>query len=184
VNSLGGEASGRKPVYHDAYHIIKRQTMKDSRARNRTTYNETAKKYYHLHKNEINEKRRLYRRVHREETRSKQREYKKTHRDSVNKWNRGYVSRLRQKIFSLLGNKCSNPGCLVPGGCEDSDCLQIDHVNGNGTKEIRKFRHADKYYRHILQKIEAGSKDYQLLCVNCNWKKEAKRKEVKLAGII
>lgn len=142
--------------------------------------------YYHLHKEKINDQKRLHYQLYREEKRLAQREYKKTHRVLVNKWNRGYVSRLRQRIFDLLDGKCSNPECLVPDGCKDVDCLQIDHVNGNGKQEIRSFSHRDNYYRFILQKIEAGSKDYQLLCANCNWKKEAERNRTQnwLVGII
>lgn len=91
------------------------------------------------------------------------------------KWNgmqRRYSLVRRRKVhievIQLLGGKCSNPNCLVPNRCSDIRCLQIDHVNGDGYKE-RISKGAEMYYKHILKQIKTGSKDYQLLCANCNW---------------
>lgn len=42
---------------------------------------------------------------------------------------------LRKKATDYLGGKCSNPQCLVPNGCSDSRCLQIDHKNGISENE-------------------------------------------------
>ena len=76
----------------------------------------------------------------------------------------------RAEIFKLLGDKCSNPDCLVPGRCRDLRCLQIDHVNGSGSKERKRFNgHGPSFYKYVIKQIKAGSKKYQLLCANCNW---------------
>ncbi len=83
--------------------------------------------------------------------------------------------KLREEIIILLGGKCSNPNCLVPNGCRDIRCLQIDHIH----RKIYKGSHADEmYYRHVLEEIKAGSKDYQLLCANCNWIKRVENHEI------
>jgi len=92
---------------------------------------------------------------------------------------RKYRLRLRMEILLLLGNKCSNPNCLVPNGCMDSRCLQIDHVNGGGAKEIRKFHCGASFYLRVIDKIKSGSKDYQLLCANCNWIKRVENGEIR-----
>lgn len=79
--------------------------------------------------------------------------------------------KLKMEIIELLGSKCSNPNCLVIGGCKDIRCLQIDHIN-RCSPEHTKFRRtsgAEYYLRVILRELKAGSKDYQLLCANCNW---------------
>ena len=89
-----------------------------------------------------------------------------------------YKERLRQKIFDLLGIKC------VVCGESDWRCLQIDHVHGGGNEERKKLCHGthgsnQTYYREILKKIKGGSKDYQILCANCNWKKKYEEGKIK-----
>ena len=84
------------------------------------------------------------------------------------------ILRKRRRIEALnkLGNKCAI--C----GFNDPRALQIDHVNGGGTREIKeKFkRNRNKYYQFILKDI---SNNYQLLCANCNWIKKYERNENK-----
>lgn len=84
--------------------------------------------------------------------------------------------KLRNNIIELLGNKCSNPNCLVPDGCKDIRCLQIDHVNGKGKHEIHSLG-IWKYYRHVYEELLKGSKEYQLLCANCNQIKKIEKEE-------
>lgn len=86
---------------------------------------------------------------------------------------------LKQEIIDLLGNECSNPFNLNHGDfLTDIRCLQIDHVKGNGHFEIEKYHGGSRaYYLHILEQIKSGSKDYQLLCANCNWIKRVENKE-------
>jgi len=93
--------------------------------------------------------------------------------------------KIKIEIFALLGSKCSNPSCLVPNGCTDSRCLQIDHINGNGKQKKRSSNGYDSgsnYYRGILKEIKASSKDYQLLCANCNWIKRCENNEMGAGG--
>ena len=78
---------------------------------------------------------------------------------------------IRTKILQLLGNKCKR--C----GEEDWRCLQIDHVNGKGWQERKHLNHF-YYEKRVLQKIKSGSKEYQLLCANCNWKKKYEKGEI------
>jgi len=88
-----------------------------------------------------------------------------------------YLQKLRMEIFQLLGNKCSNPNCLIPGRCSDLRCLQIDHINGGGNQERKEAGGTFPYYRLILKKLKEGSLDYQLLCANCNWIKKCEQNE-------
>jgi len=94
------------------------------------------------------------------------------------KANKKYKIKLKNEIHQSLGGKCANPFNLPhPDWCNDSEVLQIDHVHGGGTKERSIYGRDLNYYRHILQQIKFGSKDYQLLCANCNFKKRYKNHE-------
>jgi hypothetical protein len=105
------------------------------------------------------------------------RNYYKTHKRDSAKLSTKRNKKIRAEIFALLGGRCSNPKCLVPNGCSDSRCLQIDHIHGGGNKR-RKNNHSNNvYYKRILNEIKAGSKDYQLLCANCNWIKRYENNE-------
>ncbi len=78
-----------------------------------------------------------------------------------NKKSRDYNKRKREELIAALGGKCSR--C----GIDDHRVLQIDHVNGGGTKDCKKMVGVKN--KTILERVLSGSKDYQLLCANCNW---------------
>lgn len=78
--------------------------------------------------------------------------------------------KIREEIHKLLGNKCANPYNIDHGEFfAFPECLQVDHVHGNGYEERHRFHSFYSFQKHILAEIKAGSKDYQLLCANCNW---------------
>ena len=85
---------------------------------------------------------------------------------------REYNFRTRAAIFELLGKVCGR--C----GFEDMRALQIDHVNGGGSKENKSLIGVTKY-TYILKKVADGSTDYQILCANCNWIKRCENGEVR-----
>jgi len=87
--------------------------------------------------------------------------WRNTHREQFNKRMVDYRKRIRFQIMELLGNKC----CRC--GFDDWRALEIDHVNGGGNQTRRKGTDA-AYYRKILEEIKSGSREYQLLCSNCN----------------
>jgi len=80
---------------------------------------------------------------------------------------------LREKAVAFLGGKCANPKCLVPNGCSDKRCLQVDHINGvwNEPRKVGCYLYEDILYNPESKKI------YQLLCANCNWIKRAEKNE-------
>jgi len=106
-------------------------------------------------------------------------EWKKLHPEKVKEYLHISQEKAKKELFELLGNKCANPNCLVPGGCREPRCLQVDHVHGNGVQQRKRRKHCSGYYRGILKEIKAGSEDYQLLCANCNWIKRVEEKEVR-----
>jgi hypothetical protein len=123
------------------------------------------------------EYRRKYYREHKEQYKKLQKNWVKNNPEKVRESKQKYYRSLKLKIFELLGNKCSNPNCLVPNGCTNIRCLQIDHVHGGGQIERHKFPSHKMFYLHVLKQIKLGSKDYQLLCANCNWIKRWENNE-------
>ena len=83
------------------------------------------------------------------------------HKGEILSKNRAYRRGVKEKIFTALGHRCQL--C----GFDNKFALQIDHVNGGGYAHRRRVGlHA--YYQDILRQIQEGSKDFRLLCANCN----------------
>lgn len=120
--------------------------------------------------------------AHRPQLLEYQRKYYHSHKENHNKYIRKYRKRkwmkIKTEIFYLLDNKCANPFNLPhPDWCNDPRCLQIDHVHGGGTKEIKEYGRGLDYIKKVLKEIKDGSKDYQILCANCNWIKRYENNE-------
>lgn len=86
---------------------------------------------------------------------------KKLIRNVVKSYKKKY-QQIVTEIRLLLGNKC------IRCGFSDPRALQIDHVHGKGLDERKQINSGSRFYLIILNKIKSGSKDYQLLCANCN----------------
>jgi len=74
-----------------------------------------------------------------------------------------YVNHKRQRrreIIEALGGRC------IRCGFGDWRGLQVDHVNGGGTRERESFSNLWSYYKRIAAHVESG--EYQVLCANCN----------------
>jgi hypothetical protein len=89
-----------------------------------------------------------------------------------------YHKRLRKEVLDFLGGRCSSKICRWVNedgsiGCTDYRALQVDHINGGGTKERNSLS-----YKTLYLKILRGSLGYQLLCANCNWIKKHQENEV------
>lgn len=79
-------------------------------------------------------------------------------------------TQLRFKALEILGIEC------VRCGFNDIRALQIDHVNGGGRQEHIKLG-SYGVYRQI---VNGRTKDFQVLCANCNWIKRYENQEVPL----
>jgi len=153
--------------------------MERWREANREHIREYERKYRQDHKEHYSTWRKNRYQGHKEEEKEYQRKYQQEHKEQCSITHKEYMVKcyreMRVKIFAKLGNKCSNPNCLVPNGCRDIRCLQIDHVHGNGRKEGRKFGvNTIKYYERVLADTEGN---YQILCANCNWIKKIENHE-------
>lgn len=102
-----------------------------------------------------------YRDRNKERLNAESRDYRNKNLETQRRRVRECLQNIREKIVKLLGSKC------VICGFSDPRALEIDHINNNGNEE-RKIFSTYGYYKHILDQIKVGSKDYQLLCSNCN----------------
>ena len=81
------------------------------------------------------------------------------------------INNARVEAINILGGRCKR--C----GFDDIRALQIDHINGGGSKEIKEIGGYKIYLKIISTKNK--DKDYQVLCANCNWIKRYENKEVR-----
>lgn len=146
---------------------------------------EASRRYYWKNKEKINARLRTYYKT--DEFKKWRKENRHKYREAENKIAKEYYQKnkieiqikqgtrgkaIRTAIRKLLGDKCNT--C----GFNDVRALQIDHVNGGGNK-LRKQYGEMVHNRMILESLINGSKDYQLLCANCNWIKRHTNKEIK-----
>lgn len=83
-----------------------------------------------------------------------------------------YQRRRRTRVIKMMGGKC------VRCGFADIRALQIDHINGGGSKEHKSIQQFG-VQRKILNDPLLINTEYQLLCANCNWIKRHENKEVR-----
>jgi hypothetical protein len=83
---------------------------------------------------------------------------------------------IRSEVLKILGGKCAR--C----GIKDPRVLQVDHIEGNGHKDMMnkwKNRRYD-FFKHIIKNPDFTK--YQLLCANCNWIKKFEMNEIGIVG--
>ena len=97
--------------------------------------------------------------------------WRESNREKYNLYCREYARNrrklTRQRFIHLMGGVCN---CC---GFSDWRALQIDHVNGGGTRDP-KITWGATYRIHVLND-KTGK--YQILCANCNWIKRYDKNE-------
>lgn len=88
-------------------------------------------------------------------------------------WQLEYQAENRIKIFDILGRRC------ILCGFSDIRALQLDHINGGGNKERKKFGNTHNMAVFYLKNPNMLKKNLQILCANCNWIKRHTNKEFK-----
>jgi len=110
--------------------------------------------------------------------------YQKEHREERSAYLKEYHRRRRLEAIAKLGGRCSSEKCRWMNEdetfrCNDARLLQIDHVNGNGHKELRQKSPDYIGNQGVVKKILKGNTtDYQLLCPTCNWIKRVENGEM------
>lgn len=103
------------------------------------------------------------------------RQYRETHKESIREWyqtiGKEREARLRitvkAEVLSYYGK--GKVACVLCGESRLA-CLSIDHINGNGCQERKRFgvnRYGYKFYLYL--KKNHYPKGYQTLCMNCQF---------------
>lgn len=96
--------------------------------------------------------------------------YSQTHKSGYQK---EYLRKIRNSVVEILGGVC------IKCGFSDIRALQIDHINGGGSKERKSGGYVGNFHKHVLRSVLNQENKYQLLCANCNWIKRVENKEQK-----
>jgi len=107
-----------------------------------------------------------YKRDYFQRNKHKWKQYRQNTKDRGNTSTK-YRSIYRNKSLELLGDNC------VRCGFADKRALQIDHIYGGGTIELKGSCTHKQYLR-----IKAQPSLYQILCANCNWIKRVENNEI------
>lgn len=146
-----------KKEYNKKYYQEHREKHDETTKKWTINHPDYQKDYYAKHREKESADISLYQHQHPKEVQASHREWHHTR---------------RLKVFELLGGKCCH--------CEEISvfCLQIDHINGGGTKHF-KSRGTIGLLSDVLADSDRKSK-YQLLCANCNWVKRWASKEIRM----
>lgn len=93
--------------------------------------------------------------------------WKKSHKKNYesykiryNEYLRKYTKRKREEALHKYGGKC------VCCGEKTIEFLSFDHVNNNGSVHRKIIKSSRKFYYQLCK--NSVSKDFQILCFNCN----------------
>ena len=76
-------------------------------------------------------------------------------------------------IYDVLGG----PKCIHCGYDKDIRALQLDHINGGGSKDRKSNRSTSKIVRRYKADLSQLKLIYQVLCANCNFIKKYENNE-------
>jgi len=80
---------------------------------------------------------------------------------------------IRLKLLRHLGD-----GCVFCGYDKNELTLQIDHIDGSGASDKRRFKGNATAYGYYLNHPEMAKDRLQILCANCNAIKRFEKREI------
>ena len=116
---------------------------------------------------------RKYRDDHREQRRKWNRDWIASHKEQYNASKYRYRDRLKAEAISIYSDGLSV--CAICGE-DDIDVLCLDHINDDGAEHRKQIgiagRSTSGTNTHAALKREGWPKGIQVLCANCNLKKQ------------
>ena len=88
--------------------------------------------------------------------------YRKAHLAERNEYNRLYRRKLKSEVLREYGGRCA---C-----CKEHRLpfLVVDHINGGGTRHMRKVGLGFAFYRWLKKRGFPMKDKLRVLCANCN----------------
>ena len=126
--------------------------------------------YYQEHKERYAQNAKRWFNEHPERTKEIRKQHNIRHKEQQLKWAR--AKRAKQRYECLLHY---SEGSLQCGRCgiADIDVLCLDHINNDGGLEKKCWGNGNAFYTNIYRL--GFPEGYQVLCWNCNHKKELER---------
>lgn len=186
------ELNRKRMQRYEANKEYEKARMKEYRLEHKDELSEKAKDYYRNNKDEMIKRMTKWNKEHLEQHRIYDKKYRDGHKEHIKEYHKKYYSQNKDVVLErvnsykrglwfdlimMLGGKCTNSQCLVPNGCEEISCLQLDHINGGGRKEVKEFGGRIRILKYYLADPVLARKKLQVLCANCNWIKRVKNKE-------
>lgn len=128
--------------------------------------------YRQAHRDEINAWQKVWRETHKESCSKSRKKYIKTHRKERKEYNNQLNQAVKFEVlghYSVIGHP-NCPHCRI----DDLDVLTIDHVNNDGAAHRKEQGTGSALY--VWLKRNNYPEGYQVLCCNCNMKKEVLRR--------
>jgi len=104
---------------------------------------------------------------------TKQAQWQKDHPENSRRSGQKYRDTLKADMVNAYGGKCLH--C----GISDIDVLVLDHIFDDAQEDRAKNNHSGGVHMYAkLRKLGWPKDKYQLLCHNCNYKKELNRRRL------
>ena len=145
------EAKKRKNDYNKKYYRQNLERLK-----------KCERQYYYKHKEDCLKRVKIYYQRNKEYILERNKRYRDECKEQIRKNTQVYRKRVRIGALIIVGNgivRCFN--C----GCDNLGLIEINHLNGGGTKEL--FQKSHKFYLDIV-KGRRVIDDLNLLCRVCN----------------
>lgn len=147
------------------------QRDNDWRNRNRDRVNQAAKRWRENNHDEHVLAQKRYRQKYPERVKQYERKYLQANRRKILNMRAARRNALKAEVFDVYSNKTM--ACVLCG-VSDMDVLCLDHIADDGKKHRMSHGSGGRLYARLRK--EGFPKGLQVLCANCNLKKEIVRK--------
>jgi len=139
-------------------------THKEVRAAYRATHKEEQAAYREKNKEEIKRKYKEYYQKNRVAIIQKTRRYHLENKEWREKYYQGYYAKIRLETLAKVDPAMKCAMC----GCDDTRFLEVNHIKGGGSKEIRGYQKEGHNMILLIHKGKRGLEYLNLLCRACN----------------